>query len=89
MNTLALNDADEFATGTAAADDLTLDSIGHLLVMAIYENAGDIEKAIQTLERITITLAPCQLGTEAKEVFAGAIETLDNHRGFDIKRGFE
>ena len=77
-----LNQADEFATETAEADDLTLSFIAHMLVMAIYENRGDIEKAIKTLERITVTLAPCKLGSEAEEVFSSAIETLDNYRGF-------
>jgi len=89
MSTPELNAADEFAIETATNNDLSFDWIGHLLVLAIYEGAGDVEKAIQTLERITITLSPCHLGAEAKEVFAGAIETLDNHRGFNIKKGFE
>lgn len=79
-----MNEADNYAAECAAANKLNLDEIGHLIVMAIYENEGNPKKAGETLERAGIKLRGCELGTKAQEIFSGAIEALDNYRGFDL-----
>lgn len=79
-----MNEVEQYAAECAATNSLTLDEIGHLIVMAIYESEGNPKIAAETLERARIQLGSCELGPQVEEIFSGAIETLDNYRGFDL-----